>query len=152
MFFAPLTPTLSPPFSVPLIVSPSLTHHVMDALFLPLSLSSHFPPIISHPLSSQPLPISLLLMLLSHSFTVTERTSKDDQGHSLQDSHFHSLTSTLMLLSHTHPLSQSAPQRVIKGTIFVSERFVGWQERTLLALAAAYQPATKVNLCVLIPL
>jgi len=34
-------------------------------------------------------------------------------------------------------------QRVVKGTIFVAERFVGWQEVTLMALAKAYQPATK---------
>jgi len=38
---------------------------------------------------------------------------------------------------------EPTPLKVVHGDIFVAERFVGWQEKALLALQAAYQPATN---------
>ncbi len=45
-------------------------------------------------------------------------------------------------------VSQPPPPKITHGDIFVSDRFVGWQEKVLGALQQAFDPATKVSACV----
>lgn len=62
----------------------------------------------------------------------------------------HSITRANCAFVYATCCQQVVPLKVTHGDVYVSERFIGWQEKALVALQAAYQPATKV-LLLLVP-